>query len=219
MSMVSQERIVEKVREIMNEAGENAVQPDAGFLSEDTLSLDKYIVSCIPDAVLMVITNSSRCVNPKENSSVSVVQEAGENYGHIVCPDDFVTLVALKMKGWKRIVSKTYGTDSETYRAQCNEATRAGTYKPVGILTVDAQGKKVIEYYSVKAEHQVEMFVYEASYNEEEGLNMNESDSAFAAICYMTASLVYSIFENPDTAKQMQVIAINLLSGNNDTAD
>ena len=153
--MVSQERIVEKVREIMNEAGENAVQPDSVFLSEDTLSLDKYIVSCIPDAVLMVITNSARCVNPKENSSVSVVQEAGENYGHIVCPDDFVTLVALKMKGWKRIVSKTYGTDSETYRAQCNEA----------------------------------------------------------------ASLVYSIFENPDTAKQMQVIAINLLSGNNDTAD
>ena len=219
MIMVSQERIVEKVIDIMNEAAENSDLPDAGFLSEDTISLGKYIVSCIPDAVLMVITNSSHCVNPKESHSVTAIHEESENYGHIVCPDDFVSLVALKMKGWKRIVSKTYGTDSKEYMAQCNEATRAGIYKPVGILTVDTQGRKVIEYYSVKAEHKVEMFVYEASFNNEEGLNMNESDSAFAAICYMTASLVYSIFENPDTAKQMQVTAINLLSGNNDTAD
>ena len=41
---------------------------------------------------------------------------------------------------------------------------------------------------------------------------MESSDAVFYALCYMTAGLVYSIFENQATAEEMQKIAINYIN-------
>lgn len=214
--MVTQENIVNKVREIMNEAAKDNL-PEEGFLEEDTLSLETYIISCIPDALSLIINSSHKCVNPKNGTSLAPTPNS-DGTGYVILPDDFVSLVTFKMQGWKRIVSQAYTTDSEIYKAQCNENTRAGVCKPVCILSVNPEGKRILEYYSVKGSPVIELFVYEAGYNPEEGLNISESDSLFQALCYMVASLVYSIFENQATAKEMQTISINLLNDKENVA-
>lgn len=208
--MISQEDIVSKVRSIMNEIGEDA---NTSLLEEDTIKIDEYIKSCIPEAVALVIQNSpNRCVNPKSSSSPSVTNN-NDGTGSIVLPDDFISLIAFKMNGWKRIVSKAFDMDSEVYKAQGNPATRAGKFKPVCILAYNDSGKRTLEYYSIGSGEtpRVEMFVYEAKYKEGDNLNMDEGNPLFGAVCYMCASLVYSIFENPNTAKEMQTTAINLI--------
>lgn len=209
--MIAQEDIVSKVRSIMNEIGEDA---NTSLLEEDTIKIDEYIKSCIPEAVALVIQNSpNRCVNPKSSTSASVTNN-GDGTGYVLVPADYISLVAFKMAGWKRIVSKAHDLGSEVHKAQGNPATRAGKYKPVCVLSYNKTGDKVLEYYSIGKEDTptVEMFVYESKYNESDGLNMESGNPLFGAVCYMCASLVYSIFENPNTAQQMQTIAINLIN-------
>lgn len=208
--MVATEDIVSKVRSIMNEIGEDA---NTSLLEEDTIKIDEYIKSCIPEAVSLVVQNSpNRCVNPKSSSALAIGNSDGT--GYIELPSDYIALVAFKMIGWKRIVSKTHGADSEVYKAQNNPATRAGKCKPVCVETYDYTGKHIMEYYSVGStdEHTVEMFVYESKFDESVGLNIEIGNPLFGAVCYMCASLVYSIFENQPTAKEMQTIAINLIT-------
>lgn len=201
------------MRSIMNEIGEDTT---VSLLDEDTIRLDDYIKSVIPEAVSMIVQVSDRCVNPKSSTN-PVVHANEDGSGMLELPDDFIKLIALQMQGWKRIVSMTYPLGGETHKQQCNMATRAGRSKPVAILSVDSQGKRVIEYYSLPKgeEHVVSMFVYEAAFNEDEGLNMDIGNSLFGALCYMCASLVYSIFENAGTAAEMQKVAINLIGGQN----
>lgn len=208
--MVATEDIVLKVRSIMNEIGEDA---NTSLLEEDTIRIDEYIKSCIPEAVVLVVQNSpNRCVNPK-SSTISATSNS-DGSGYVLVPSDYIALVAFKMAGWKRIVSKAHEADSEVYKAQCNPATRAGKYKPVCIDTYNSSGKRVLEYYSLGSgdAHTVEMFVYESKFDETAGLNIDAGNPLFGAVCYMCASLVYSIFENQATAKEMQTIAINLIT-------
>lgn len=209
--MVTKEDIISKVRSIMNEIGEDA---NTSLLDEDTIKIDEYIKSCIPEAVNLVIHSSpSKCVNPKSSSS-SDIQKNADGTGSVVLPTDFVKLIAFKMNGWKRIVTTAYPANSEQYKAQCNPLTRAGKSKPVCIINSNKQGARVLEYYSLSKTDTptIDMFVYEAAYDEAEGLNMEKSDQMFGAVCYMTASLVYNIFENAATSEQMQKVALNLIS-------
>lgn len=206
--MVTKEDIISKVKAIMNEIGE---ETNASLLDEDTIKIEQYIESCIGDALSLVILNSTRPVNPKKcNTSAT---SNGDGTGYVVLPDDFVKLIAFKMSDWKRAVSKTFPLDSEKAKEQANVYSRGTKSKPVCVLSYSPDGKKIIEYYSTSATSpSVSVFVYEASYDGSSGINIGSSDPAYYALCYMTASLVYSIFENPGTAKEMQTIAINYMN-------
>ena len=209
--MVSEGDIVEKVRSIMNEIGE---EEKTFLLDEDTIKIDEYIKSCISDALLLLIQNSPlESVNPQTAESIQPTKNA-DGSGFIMLPDDFVSLICFKMKGWKRSVSVTYPLSSEIYKHQTNEYTRGGINKPVCVLSVNANGKKILEYYSVQEgkEHEIEIFVYEGRYTSGESLNIEKNSRLFSALCYMCASLVYSIFENPNTSKEMQNIALSMIS-------
>lgn len=209
--MVTENEIVSKVKAIMNEIGEDT---NSSLLDEDTIKIDEYIKSCIGDALSLIILNSGiKGINPKKNTETKPSKN-DDGSGYIILPDDFVKLLAFRMDGWKRTVSVAFPLDSEEAKRQANIYTRGGENKPVCILSYSQEGKKTLEYYSVAdgKEHTVSLFVYEASYNSETGVNIESSDPLFYALCYMTASLVYSIFENPNTAKEMQTIAVNYLS-------
>ena len=211
MNMATEAEITEKTKAIMNEAGEDT---NEGLLDEDTVRIDEYIRKCIPDAVSLVIQNSTgRCVNPRYASGSSSVSN-GDGSGYIVVPDDYVRLVAFRMKGWKRTVAIPFMYGTPEAAMQSNRYTRGGKCKPACVEGRSASGRKTIEYYSIGKNEtpQVDMFVYEASYDSMEGLPVSTSDPLFAAVCYMTASLVYAIFENQATSKEMQVIAINILN-------
>lgn len=209
--MVTESEIVSKVKAIMNEIGEES---NPSLLDEDTIKIDEYIKKCIGDALSLIILNSERRgINPKKDSSIKPVSN-NDGTGYIVLPSDFVRLLAFKMEGWNRTVSKTFPIDSEEAKQQSNLYTRGGKNKPVCVLSYSPEGEKILEYYSLgsEEEHTISQFVYEAAYDSETGINVSSSDPIFYALCYMTASLVYSIFENPNTAKEMQTIAINYIN-------
>lgn len=207
---MTEQEIIAKVRAIMNEIGEEA---KLSLLGEDTIKLDEYIKSAIPDAVNIIIANSPvRCVNKKLGSTTPVVP--GENgKGYIMLPDDYVSLIAFKLSGWKRMTAILYPITSEEYKVQSNEFTRSGTHKPMCFLNYNETGQKILEYYAIGTTNPVtvETFVYEGKYNSEEGIDLAANDPLAIAICYMCASLVYSIFENKETAKEMQTISLNLI--------
>ena len=70
---MTEQEIIKKVRVIMNEAGEEA---KLSLLSEDTVNLDEYIKSSIPDAVNIVIANSPvRCVNKKQSAQKAEIRQ------------------------------------------------------------------------------------------------------------------------------------------------
>lgn len=206
---MTHDQIIAKVRSIMNETGQ-----DEGFslLSEDTVKLDDYIKSCIPDAVNLVVLGSPiRCVNKKAYSPTTI-NNNGDGTGYVVLPKDYISLIAFKMSVWNKVVVKAESVNSKAYAAQCNKVTRAGKNKPVCILN-NVADDKIIEYYSIGLTDTpvVDLFLYEAKYTPESGLNLEESDPIALAVCYMCTSLVYTIFENNTTAKEMKATALSLI--------
>lgn len=192
---MTETEIISKVRAIMNEIGEEA---SLSLLSEDTVKIDEYIKSVIPDAVNIIIENCpNRCVNRKSASPTI-------SNGIINQPSDYVRLIALQLTGWKRMVSRTYPLDSKQYRQQTNEYTSAGVNKPI---VIDYSGTLLC----YPKENTVDVFVYEAKYNSPDGVSITSSDPVAISICYMCASLVYSIFENQNTAKEMRDLSLSML--------
>lgn len=197
---MTETEIISKVRAIMNEIGEEA---SLSLLSEDTVKMDEYIKSVIPDAVNIIIENCpNRCVNRKTDTTTQVSD------GVIIKPDDYVRLIALQLTGWKRMVSLTYPIGSKQYKLQTNEFTTAGVNKPVAIDSYTADKQILLCY---PKESSIALFVYEAKYNSADGLKLDSSDPVAIAVCYMCASLVYSIFENQNTAKEMRDLSLSML--------
>ncbi len=207
---MTEQEIVSKTRAIMNEIGE---EESLSLLSEDTIKIEEYIKSVIPDAVGIVQMNSPvRCVNKKNGlPSDKTITPNADGMCTIPLPDDYISLVAVKLSNWKRACIVSYGMDSEEYKRQCNPVTVAGTYKPVCIDGYDGEGKRILMLYSAKAQTDIETFVYEAKYTTSSGLDVDPEEPIASAVCYMAASLVYSIFENQKTAEAMKLIAINLI--------
>ena len=153
-----------------------------------------------------------RCVNKKNGvSSNTSVTSDSEGKCLIPVPDDFVSLIAIKLSNWKRTCIVAFDLSSEEYKQQCNSYTRAGSYKPVCIMGYNNSGNRVLMLYSAKADSKLEMFVYEAKYTPGTSLDIDQNEPVSQAICYMTASLVYSIFENKATSQEMRNIAVSLI--------
>lgn len=209
---MTETEIVTKVLSILNEIGESAALT---LLTEDTVKIEEYIKSVIPDAVDLAILNSpNRCVNRKSSPSVTVTVSDGCSI--ISKPSDYVSLIALQLNGWKRIVTKAYDIGSESYKHQKNTYTRSGVNKPTVFNSYSSSGD-ILECYP--SESSLSLFVYEGKYSSTDGLSLDAGDPIAIAICYLCASLVYSIFENPNTAKEMKGIAINLLNAANNVSD
>lgn len=207
---MTEQEIISKTKAILNEIGE---EDNFSLLSEDTVKMEEYIKSVIPDAVGIVQMNSPvRCINKKSGASVNQTLSPVDGKCIVIIPEDFVSLIAIKLACWKRVCITSYGMDSEEYRRQCNPATMAGAYKPVCINGYDGlTGKRVLMLYSSKADTKLDMFFYEAKYTHGAGIDIDPNESVASAICYMAASLVYSIFENKDAAQEMRTIALNLI--------
>lgn len=207
---MTEDEIVKKVRSIMNDLGEDE---SLTLLGEDTVKLEEYIRSAIPDAVLLVQQNSSvGSVNAK-TETVTATADAATGFLSVGVPTDYVRMIALRMSSWDKAVSETYAYGSEQYRRQSNAVTRSGASNPVVIEGYGSDGKRVLEMYDPKkGSGTVTTFVYEASYKSSEGLSgLSSGDALAAAVCYMTASLVYRYFENTSTAEELAKVSLGLI--------
>lgn len=209
---MTQTEIVAKVLALLNEISA-ADDTDTELLTEDTVQLEEYIISVLPEAVSLIQAASpSRAVNAKAGDSVSTTLTPDEDgVCTLTLPEDYVRLVALKLAEWKRVCVTAWPMDSEEYRRQCHPYTRAGVYKPVCILGYNADGDRVLWLYSATASTTLDIFLYEAQYNSSDGLNLEADDPLALAVCYMAAGLVYNIFENPTTSQRMRELAVSLI--------
>lgn len=206
---MTEQEIISKTKAILNEIGE---EDNLSLLSEDTVKIEEYIKSVIPDAVGLVQMNSPiRCINKKSGAVASQILSPVDGKCTVIIPEDFVSLIAIKLACWKRVCIISYGMDSEEYKRQCNPVTMAGAYKPVCISGYDGTGKRVLMLYSAKADTKLDMFYYEAKYTQGTNLDIDANEPITSAVCYMAASLVYSIFENKVTAQELRGIALNFI--------
>lgn len=208
---MTEEEIIAKAKTILNETGD---EEEFSLLSEDTVKIEDYITAAIPEAVTNAQRVSvSRPVNVKSGDDVSSSLTPDSDGCCILdLPDDFVLLRALKLSTWKRACTTVYPFGSEEYLRQCNEYTRAGTYKPVVIAGQDSSGGRQLWLYSSSEDATVDLFNYEAIYEEGNGISADANDPAALGVCYLVAALVYDIFENSDTAQKLRSVAVDLLS-------
>lgn len=195
--------IVTKVRVILNEAGE---EESLHLLSEDTVKLTQYIESVIPDAINLVITVSPIShINTTKGSNTLI---NGDGCSVISLPTDFLRIAAIKLSNWKRSVSVVMPFGGDEYKKQHNVITRSGVNKPSCVFAYNTSGS-IIECFpsgSLEYFH----YVKSASSESNKGLGLVKEE-LLPAICYMCASLVYNIFENPNTSERMKAIAIELI--------
>lgn len=206
---MTEREIIDKTRAILNEIGEEA---NLALLSEDTVKIEEYITSVIPEAVNLVQINSPvRCVNRKSGVTSAEISSNADGRCSVALPVDYVSLIAVKLQSWKRSCVKAFDMYSEEYKCQCNSYTRAGAYRPICVLGYSTNGSRELWMYSISPSSKTtfEMFVYEAKYSD--GLDLDVNDPLASAVCYMAASLVYSIFENKDSSQEMRAIALNLI--------
>lgn len=194
------EDIKNKVRAIMNEVSS---EEELHLLSEDTVKLDEYIQSCIPDAINMIVSVAPlQYLNPQKHEAVITTDSHG--IGLIYLPDNFMRFVSIKLKSWNKSVSEVHPFGSDQYNIQHNPVTRAGANKPVCVFSYNKESA-VIECFP--GDKEIEFFYYVKQTESNDDL-ITPKDKLFGAICYMCASLVYNIFENPKTGEQMKSIAL-----------
>lgn len=196
--------IKDKVRVIMNEAGKDE---SLTLLSEDTVKLDDYIESCIPDAANIIMLSSP--LKYLNATSASVTVNSTDGIGVISLPSDFLRLVAIKLKEWKRTVFFAFAEGSEEYKIQHNPATRSGINKPCCALSYDGNGPALECFPSGS----LSFFHYVKSVEPDTtGSGLGQLKAVLhPSVCYMCAGLVYDIFEMPDISEKMKSIALTMI--------
>lgn len=136
---MEREQIINKVLCCLDEAGVTQTldplldYPIANFLDEAGRELLK---------VAPVYTFKGRYANYTPQNSGLV--DNGDGSGSVLLPDDFVRLVAFRMKGWQRDATHLYTVDDPIYKKQFNPYLRGSVTSPVVVLS----GHQ-LEYYSL----------------------------------------------------------------------
>ncbi len=209
--MIPTDELVRRVRRLVNEADEDSA---VSQLEIERTSFDSNIVELLPRAVAFVQKNkkSDGRVNVKSLSPSSItIEPNGDGSGSIVLPDDFVSLVLLQLKGWKRPCTVISAYGSAIGARQYSEFTMAGQCRPVCVEDSGNDGRRMVRAVPLldgKPEH----FIYEAAFDASAGLGM--CDTAMAdAVAYECAALLYTVFERYDAANSFHSLALAACGG------
>ena len=181
----------------MNEAGG---EESLALLSEDTVKLDVYINSVIPDAANLLYASAPHHLIPAKNASGSI-----NSSGIVSIPSDFLRFHSLKLSSWKRGTAQVHAMDSEEYKRMHYATTTAGENKPRCVF----EGASQIKCFPPSGA--LDYFYYVAKCNDvDEALGM--PSSLAPSLPYMCAALVYDIFEMGAQSDRMKSLAIELVS-------
>lgn len=213
--MIATDELVKRVRCLLNEAEEDA---RLSLLNEDTRSINAHVLKLLPQAVALVQKNKAQglgCVNPKSvDAETGNLIDCGNGMAKLVLPNDFVALVSLRLKGWKRSCCYLLAEDSFEAMVLNNGYVGSGVHRPVCVEGVADDGARVVFLSPLpKGETaQLEHFVYEAAFDVESGLAGNNMLLA-DAVAYYCAALLYSVFERHDQANAFLSLATLLCNG------
>lgn len=204
--------IIAKTRALMNEAGE---EETLSLLSEDTVKLDVYIESVIPDAVN--ILSSMEGIDPMLLPLGSVQSVTiGEECSVIELPGDYIRFGAVRLSGWKREAQVCYPHGGEEYKIDHNPVTAPGVNKPSCVYAYSINGR-CIECFP-KGDLVYFKYVKRVGDSDVESALSMLDGRLFGALCYACASLVYNIFEMADQGKRMMEIALATIPTNKEQA-
>lgn len=209
--------MVRDIKKVINEAGD---EEEVLLITEDKVNLDLYIEEALSSSVLFFQRNMpATTINMKAALSGERAGAEGMDCHVIDVPEDYVRLVRLKMKSWRRACVTTFPVGGEEWKRQQNPHTRAKLWKPVCIEDVNNKGKRVLRCYGVGYQDggTIDDFVYEAKFNVEEGLNVTD-ENLYKAILYKAASLVYAIYQDSQSSALLEreaykMIGLNMNSG------
>lgn len=210
--MITENSLKDKVFTLLNESDNTNTQ--ISLITDDTLTLEKYIRSLLPDAVLFVQMNKSKGVLNSKNISNCEIKIASDGKGIVILPDDYIRLVSMKLDIWKNECCGSFVVGSVMDNIQTNKYMRAGICTPVCIEGVSSSNERILIVYPVSDTLPVvETFVYEARYNESEGIT-GGSESLVKAVAYECAALLCNVFEKIETANMFHSLAIALCGSN-----
>ena len=187
--------IVQKVRDILNEhVPDGAVSLDG--ITEDCVRLEDYIESAIPDAVVMLAQKGYRV-----NVCTDTPQINGANA--IILPDDFISLLSVKLDNWNKIITKITEVGTPEYIMAMNEFTTPKANTPMcykkGTLLICLPDSDVLD-----------LFEYNKNYDKEED-SLSADLKEATAVCYMTAALVLGMFGDDQGKQRLSDVATNML--------
>jgi hypothetical protein len=185
---MSEDEIIKKVRDILNEHGGD----DAISIATDRVLLEDYIKSAIPDAVVMLAQKGHR-VNFCKLDYISD--------GRIAIPENFISLLCLKLDTWKKAVNRIVEVGSPEYLMAMNEFTKPGPNSPVCYRENDTLVCLPIGNIGIGA--------YNGTFDAGEGLEAEPKEAT--AVCYMTAALVLGMFGDDQGKQRLSDISINML--------
>lgn len=114
--------------------------------------------------------------------------------GYVPLPATFLRLSSFKMKEWQRMVTQPITPQSPKYKKQSHRGLRGGLVKPVAVLTwkhLVGGNTRVVEYFSVKASHEVDYLYFLHAMMAEDFVTRNPS--LFEAVAWMCAGKVMQI--------------------------
>ena len=202
---MTHQEIVDKVKSILNEHG----KVDALSIGDDRVQLENYIESAIPDAVVMLASKGYRANFININK-----RDAGNN---IVLPNDFISLVSIKLHSWKKAVTKITEVGSPEYNMAMNPYTAPGVNTPMCYK----EDNKLRCKPDVYKEGKFDAFNLECNVKYNPYDNTGEVDPLFAigaeekeatAVCYMAAALVLGMFGDDQGKQRMSDVSTNLLN-------
>ncbi len=201
--LVSIERWVQRVRTNMEELMPENVSAGVDTFGIDT---DAYIRAKLSDAIARVfIMAPAYLLKGVDCRELLFPENRQDGSGSVVFPGNVLRVLLFKMKGWKRPVTRFIDSRHAKSELQYNRYVRGGINKPVAVLSADADGNTVLDYYSLPPyvrKHEVERAVYvpvPEVINEGYDVPVRLID----AVGYVCAAMVYEILGQPDMAAQM----------------
>jgi len=180
--------IVNKVKIKMNE-----ISP---FDSSGDIVNNTFVDDLLNESTRTILLSAPKKILPITKDDTTTSSDNGDGTGTITLPSNYLRFVELKMKQWKRSVTKLISVDSREYKKQFNKYTRGGTAKP----KVAELGDE-LEYFSVKDDHSIDYFKYVKNEVPENLSNQNLLD-AITWQCAGDCFIVLSEIEIAKTAFQ-----------------
>lgn len=161
----------------------------------DTLAFDEIIRSKILEGVKRVHSSAPVYLLSGSKSFAGEITWKAMESGEIELPDDFMRFVAFEMSDWSRAVFAAISSDDDEYLRQSSKykGIRGTAERPVCVLTIGNDGKRVLEFYSCKSEDAtIERALYLPYPTHSSDGTIEICERCYDALIYTIAGLVTS---------------------------
>jgi hypothetical protein len=220
---MTKQEYINRAMLIMNEAG---MIDGSGnmLLGADVAQPDRYVEGSYVEAWRRCVKVMPRTwFRAKSFSANVLVKDLADGTGFVVLDDDFYLLSCFRMQGWQKPVYEASIEGDRTSAIQTNSYTRGSEIRPVCTIATRETGgsiKQVLNYYSLRrglSNHIIETALYIPMCKSLVDMNGTDdlgiSQQVVEPLAWLSASTVFTLFEKPGIAKELEARAAELFPG------